>query len=739
MSVATTSGELRHAHRQAAEETSPIVVIGAPFSGCTTLAWSLAQHPRLVPALETEVARTFTSIVDVLHTEVAPLVLPPDDAGGARSQHDPARGPVAQLLRGVAERLDPAPGPASGRRWVVGGSELARQVPLLAWLFPEARLVHVLRDPAHVVDHLVRTAGLDGFALTRAAAESIARRTLAACLEAEKSAPDRVLRIGYEELLAAPERALRLCLTFVGVRWHPGCLWPLRLLSSAPVRPSAAGARSLAEERHPEYAAPTHPPDADGSSASPVPPALPRDLCRLVEAVTAEGSRVLVVSRGDENLVRLRGRQSGHFPQVDGGTYAGHHPADGAAAVEHLEQLRQAGATHLVLPRTGFWWLDHYAGLRDHLERCARLAACDPALGVVWELEGVRPPALPEALRTYRRVPREPSNERAFVIHRDAPPPRQRRALGGTLWAVAAYFNPVSYANKAVNYARFRDGLAATGVPLLTVELAFGAAPFELGSGDADVLLQLRGDDVMWQKERLLNVGLAHLPSECDKVAWLDVDVLFARRDWAQETSALLREHVVVQPFSHCARLRRDEASCEPAMLPFGPGEEQLFYGIAWGVRAKGRSSLARYDEHGHTGFAWAARRSLLERHGLYDANLLGTGDTDIAHAMFGHREYWGLRRLGPRARAHLEGWAASFSAEVGRSVAHVDGVVSHLWHGSPHHRLYDRQLDVLLEFDPDRDLDVDPRTGLYRWGTASDALRDWSREYFAERREEGS
>ena len=36
-------------------------------------------------------------------------------------------------------------------------------------------------------------------------------------------------------------------------------------------------------------------------------------------------------------------------------------------------------------------------------------------------------------------------------------------------------------------------------------------------------------------------------------------------------------------------------------MLPFGSQEGQLFYGIAWGVQAKGRGSLASYDRHGHT------------------------------------------------------------------------------------------------------------------------------------------
>jgi hypothetical protein len=220
-------------------------------------------------------------------------------------------------------------------------------------------------------------------------------------------------------------------------------------------------------------------------------------------------------------------------------------------------------------------------------------------------------------------------------------------------------------------------------------------------------------------------------------VAWLDADVLLARNDWAREAARLLERYVVVQPFSHCVRLPRRATTCEPATLPFGPGEGELFYGIARGIHAHGRRSLGRYTDHGHTGFAWVARRSLLERHSLYDANLLGNGDTDIAHAMFGSTAYWGLQKLGEQARAHLRRWAEPFGADVRGSVGYVDGVLTHLWHGDQQHRLYDRPLDVLLEFDPERDLAIGP-DGLYRWARASTELRAWSADYFGHRREDG-
>jgi hypothetical protein len=84
---------------------------------------------------------------------------------------------------------------------------------------------------------------------------------------------------------------------------------------------------------------------------------------------------VLVVSRGDEQFVRLEGRRGWHFPRHADGRWAGFHPADSQEAVEHLESLRSQGAQYLVFPQTAFWWLDYYDGLRGHLEERYKLLA----------------------------------------------------------------------------------------------------------------------------------------------------------------------------------------------------------------------------------------------------------------------------------------------------------------------------------------------------------------------------
>ena len=79
------------------------------------------------------------------------------------------------------------------------------------------------------------------------------------------------------------------------------------------------------------------------------------------------GATVLVVSRGDRDLVELAGLDGRHFPQGANGGYLGHHPHDSAEAVARLEALRAEGAEYLVVPTTAYWWLDHYAGFAEHL------------------------------------------------------------------------------------------------------------------------------------------------------------------------------------------------------------------------------------------------------------------------------------------------------------------------------------------------------------------------------------
>ncbi len=79
---------------------------------------------------------------------------------------------------------------------------------------------------------------------------------------------------------------------------------------------------------------------------------LVRRIREVARTTLPPGATVVVVSRGDEALLGLGdGRRGWHFPQKDGGVYAGYYPADDAEAIAHLEDLRDQGRRVLAVPR----------------------------------------------------------------------------------------------------------------------------------------------------------------------------------------------------------------------------------------------------------------------------------------------------------------------------------------------------------------------------------------------------
>ncbi len=96
-------------------------------------------------------------------------------------------------------------------------------------------------------------------------------------------------------------------------------------------------------------------------------------------------ANVATVAKWDPTLLGLLGREGRNFP--DRRLLPSGYPRDGEAAVEHLEQLRREGVSHLVVPSAYCWWLEHYTQFADHLERRYRRQAGGTDC-VVFDLRG---------------------------------------------------------------------------------------------------------------------------------------------------------------------------------------------------------------------------------------------------------------------------------------------------------------------------------------------------------------
>jgi len=93
-----------------------------------------------------------------------------------------------------------------------------------------------------------------------------------------------------------------------------------------------------------------------------------KEIRKVVENSLPVDATVLVVSKGDEELLRLGSGRAWHFPRSESGEYAGYYPADSAEAILLLETLRGRGAQFLIFPQPAFWWLEYYRELLHHLE-----------------------------------------------------------------------------------------------------------------------------------------------------------------------------------------------------------------------------------------------------------------------------------------------------------------------------------------------------------------------------------
>jgi GT2 family glycosyltransferase len=100
------------------------------------------------------------------------------------------------------------------------------------------------------------------------------------------------------------------------------------------------------------------------------------------------GTTMLVLSRGDEELVRFDDRDARHFPATDEGLWAGHNPADSQEAVALLEKAREQGGRFLIVPETGLWWLDYYEGFGRHLAERYPTVVRDEETCVIFSLDG---------------------------------------------------------------------------------------------------------------------------------------------------------------------------------------------------------------------------------------------------------------------------------------------------------------------------------------------------------------
>jgi len=328
--------------------------------------------------------------------------------------------------------------------------------------------------------------------------------------------------------------------------------------------------------------------------------------------------------------------------------------------------------------------------------------------------------------------------------------PKFPQKLPGTFWGITAFYNPSRYKSKLQNYRRFREANKKQGLKLLAVELIGENDKFELQKDDADIIIQLKTLSVMWQKERLLNIGLQHLPKDCDKIVYLDIDIIFYNDHWIEQTAALLESYMVVQPFAFGIILPKGVYSVDnPNEIIFAYDVnldfdlkneiEKRIFGIAY--RNANFSKDTYYGNSlAFSGGAWAFRRSLLEKHGFFDRLIIGGADFLMALAFYNNKDNIFFSLFPEKLLCNFQVYLDEIYKEIKGSVYYTNGEIIHLWHGSQKQRFYGSRYGILKKtnFDPERDIKIN-KDGCWEWATNKPDLHRMVKEYFWRRNEDDS
>lgn len=332
--------------------------------------------------------------------------------------------------------------------------------------------------------------------------------------------------------------------------------------------------------------------------------------------------------------------------------------------------------------------------------------------------------------------------------------------------------NPLRWRVRYQNYSNFERMVEESGALLYTVEVAFENRAFEVTDEDNPRHLQLRTKCEFWHKENALNLLAQRLPADWNKLAVLDADIEFAKRDWAQEILHGLAHYDVLQPFSHAVNLGADDEPTGGFPTSFmhqwttngglAPHEEAFMEDrpVKWTTRGVTRqqkeakkitglsfSPHAGFagpagDEIWHPGLAWAYRRSAWDQlGGMMDWLPTGSGDWHMANALIGQLMDSVDHRHTDAYKRNCQIWqdrALAVRDNPNGGLGCIPGLLMHRFHGTHKNRQYEHRHKFVIntEFDPDVDLKRDHQ-GLWQLTGRSPKLRDGLRAYARMRNED--
>lgn len=227
----------------------------------------------------------------------------------------------------------------------------------------------------------------------------------------------------------------------------------------------------------------------------------------------------------------------------------------------------------------------------------------------------------------------------------------------------------------------------------LVIECVIGDSSPQLKENDNIKIIHTESH--LWHKEALLNKAISELPKKYKYIFWIDADVLFTNLNWLIDGVEQLKTNNIIQPFEYCVHLEKDEVRpsfkmnlLKEMLLPNNENPK-VWRSFCSNFAETNLWKDENYNNHGHVGFAWGAKREVLEKCPLYDKALIGGADHIIAHASTGQINHNCIRKSFTDNIDEVNEWSKQFYKVVEKKIGFVKGDLYHIWHGDLEKRQY--------------------------------------------------
>lgn len=297
------------------------------------------------------------------------------------------------------------------------------------------------------------------------------------------------------------------------------------------------------------------------------------------------------------------------------------------------------------------------------------------------------------------------------------------------LAVITSLFNPAGYANIKMNYNKFKKFISDSGVDLFTAELVFEGQEFHTKKTKFNLHIRGNSNNIMWQKERLLNLILDKVPSEYTNIAWIDCDVILDNPNWVDETNTKLQQFKMLQLF--------DSGHFYDENKKIG----RISDGIIKHLHAQKHEQTVNFHPlyGGTPGLAWAIRRECIDKMKFIDNQIIGGGDGVMMLAAIGRfDDQFIYQNMNDKLLSHTLVWSNAFYREIQNSLFYVSGKAYHLYHGTNLKRNYNHRMKYLTEndYNPRHDITLDDNQ-LWAWNSDKPDLHKKLQDYFFERDED--